>query len=342
MSKTAEVAETPAGPEASEVRGASGTEVGTEVGTETGVEAAAEPDDTTSETEDALAPTVDLSEVRAKKQSGVIFSGVLARREEREPDGVKQAAQQLRVAGKRRRTRERREERRFLAPARRRRHIWLASLGAVAALALFVGVGVLTPLMAVDRIQLEGASAVDTVAVTDALARLEGVPLALVDDAEVHTALEPFPLIQRYAIERIPPSTLLVRIEERVPVVALERDEHVDLYDPAGVLVGRADERPEGVPMGEGSVTNVTSEAFRSSAEVLRDIPGALRKQVGSVTATSGQDVTFHLVNGVEVLWGEATQTQRKALVLASMIDALEDQAVSMIDVSSTQAPVFK
>lgn len=289
-----------------------------------------------------IAPTVDLSEVRERRSRGQLLRASAAGLGERGTDPVRAAAQRVRDAARHRRAHERRERRRFSAPWRRRRRSWLIAGGAVLALALFVGVGVLTPIMAVERIRISGAGTVDADAVTEALKRFEGVPLALVNEGEVHRALEPFPLIQRYAIERIPPHTLLVRIEERVPVIALERDGHFDLYDPAGVLVGRADERPEGVPQGEGSVRNVASDAFRSAAEVLRDIPADLRDRVASVSASSAQDVAFELTDGVEVIWGEASQTQRKSVVLSSMIKALKKREVQVIDVSSTQAPVFR
>lgn len=273
-----------------------------------------------------LAETIDLGEVRAAKRA----------------DPVRAAELRLRAAERLRRVREKREQRRFSAPARRRRRNWLIAAGAVVLLVVFVAAGVLTPLMAVQTIQVEGADTLEATEIEAALENLEGVPLALVEDGEVHRALEPFPLVQRYAIERVPPHTLVVRIEERVPVIALEEDEEFELFDPAGVLVGMGEERPVGVPEAADSVKNVSSEAFRSAADVLRDMPVELREQVVAVTATGGQDVGFTLESGVEVLWGEARQTQRKAMVLETMITALEGESVELIDVSSTEAPVFR
>nr|WP_237466693.1 FtsQ-type POTRA domain-containing protein [Leucobacter chromiireducens] len=196
--------------------------------------------------------------------------------------------------------------------------------------------------MAVREVQLVGASSVDEAAVAEALSRFEGVPLALVDDADVHRALEPFPLIQRYAVERTPPHTMTVRIEERVPVISLPAEGGIGQYDAAGVLLGVQEAAPAGVPLGAEAVTDLSSAAFQSAARALRDMPAELRALIVSVSATSGQDVTFVLTNGIEVLWGDAEQTKRKALVLSSMLGSLGDHPVEHVDVSSSEAPVFR
>ena len=303
---------------------------------------------------DALAPTVDLSAVRrarAEVEDGEIElvddapsarSAVTRWRAARQADPVRAAERRVREAGKQRKARFRRERQRFTLAARRRRRTWLIVISAVAALALFVVVGVFTPLMAVREVNIEGASAVNAEEVGAALARFEGVPLALVEDRDVHRALERFPLIQRYAVERTPPHTMTVRIEERVPVVSLPSAGGVGLYDAAGVLLGSAEAAPAGVPLGSGSLTDRSSDAFRSASRALRDMPAELRAQITSVTASSGQDVTFVLSSGVQVLWGDSDQTRRKSTVLTSMLAALADRPISQIDVSSSEAPVFQ
>lgn len=294
------------------------------------------------------APTVDLSEVREARSSEIAEAdpesrgSLLARlRAAREDDPVRAAERRVREAGKQRRARIRGERRRFAADARRRRRNALIAAGAVVALALFVLLGAFTPLMAVREVQVVGAGAVNQADVEGALTRFEGRPLALVDDIDVHRALEPFPLIQRYAVERVPPHTLVVRIEERVPVVSVQDDDGYAFYDAAGVLLGRGEAPPAGVPVASGSVVDLSSSAFQSASRALRDMPAELREQVGAVTASSAQDVTFTLTSGVRVLWGDAERTQKKAAVLQTMLSALGERPLELIDVSSPDAPVF-
>lgn len=255
-------------------------------------------------------------------------------------DRVRSAERDLARARRSVRKREKRETRRFTAHLRRRRRNWLIGAGAVVALAVFVAVGTLSPLMAVRTVEVVGASRVSVEKLETALGRFEGTPLTLVRDAEVHTALEPFPLIQRYSIERIPPHTLLVRIEERDPVIAIERDGAFEMLDPAGVLVAQSDERPSGVPLAAGSVADPASAAFAAAGVVIRDLPSDLRKQTVGVEASSAQDVELTLADGTRVVWGEAVEIQRKAVVLRAMLKSVPQ--ANVIDVSAPDAPVFE
>ena len=260
----------------------------------------------------------------------------------RGPDPVKAAERRVREAEKRQRRSARRETRRFTAVARRTRRRILIAVGSVLALVLFVLVGVFTPLMSVREVRIEGAVTVNVDEIAAALERFDGVPLALVNENEVLDTLSGFPLIQRFAVERVPPHTLVVRIQERTPVLALETDGVMRLYDAAGVLIAEGVDRPQGVPLGGEGVGDTASDAFRAAATIVRDMPAGLREQLSTADATTGQDVTFRLTSGVEVVWGNADETKRKSLVLQTMLASLAGQSVSHIDVSSVDAPIFR
>lgn len=258
------------------------------------------------------------------------------------PDPVKAAEKRVREAEKRKRRSARRETRRFTADIRRARRRTIVALGSIVALVLFVLLGAFTPLMAVREVRVEGAVSVNVAEVAAALERFDGVPLALVNETEVLGALAGFPLIQRFAVERVPPHTLVVRIQERTPVIAIQLEGTTRLYDAAGVLIAEGVDRPTGVPLGGEGVSDTSSEAFRAAATIVRDMPGELREQLGTVNATTGQDVTFGLTSGIEVFWGNADETRRKSLVLQTMLASLAGQPVSHIDVSSIDAPIFR
>ncbi|MGO3146913.1 MAG: FtsQ-type POTRA domain-containing protein [Leucobacter sp.] len=260
----------------------------------------------------------------------------------RSADPLKAAERRLRDAERTHKKSQRRETKRFTHAVRKvRLRVYIAS-AAVGALVLFVALGAFTPLMSVRDVQVEGAQSVNVEEVSQSLQRFEGVPLALVDENDVLRALEGFPLIQRFAVERVPPHTLLVRIEERVPAIALEEKGVYRQYDAAGVLVAEGAELPVGVPLGEGSLRATSSPAFHAASKIVRDLPTDIRSQLVSAKATSTQDVTFVMSSGVEVFWGSAEETRRKALVLTTLLSSLEGRAVSHIDVSSSSAPIFK
>lgn len=257
-------------------------------------------------------------------------------------DPVRAADKRLRSAARARRRSERRERRRFAGHMRKQRRGWLVAGGAVAALALFIALCAFTPLTAVRDVQITGAKAVPEEDLQRALSRFEGVPLALVDDGEVHKALEVFPLIQRYKVERVPPHTLLVQVEERLPVIAIKGEGGFEQFDAAGVKVGVSETATEGVPEGRGAVSDRTSPAFGAAARIIRDIPVELRAQVRSVEASGAQDVALTLTSGLRVAWGDDSRSARKAIVLQTMLTALGDRALEVVDVSSPDAPVFQ
>ena len=290
------------------------------------------------ETED-ISSSLDLEKLRAVPDR---VRSLLPKRESRDVDPVVAAEKRLRVAERQNKRRRKRETRRFTAESRRRRRRVLIVLATVAGLLLFVAVGAFTPIMSVRDVRVEGTAIVDAEAVTAALSEFDGVPLALVDENDVLRALEPFPLIQRFAVERVPPHTLIVRIEEREPVVALQEGDVLRLYDAAGVVLGEVAERPEGVPLGSSAMLNTSSKGFLAASKVVRDMPAGLRAQLAEVNSASGQDVTFQLTSGVEVFWGNPEETKRKSLVLETMLKSLGDRPVSHIDVSSTESPIFK
>ncbi|MGR4009603.1 FtsQ-type POTRA domain-containing protein [Leucobacter sp. 1207-22] len=290
---------------------------------------------------DSSAPPTASTAVAKAWLGGVVQRGSQAL-EARSADPLRDAKRRVRVAERSVKRRERRERKRFSAAGRRKRIRIAIVGGTVLGLALFVLIGVFTPIMSVRNIEVTGTSTLDPAVVAEQLATLEGQPLALVSKDDVFQALEGFPLIERFGVELIPPSTLIVRVQERTPVIALKGDGGFTLYDAAGVQVGTAAERPAGVPLANEQVSDVTTPAFAEAARIIRDLPADPRNKIVEVSAKGAQDVRFKLEGGVEVFWGNRDRTQAKAAVLVKMLASLQDRGVSYIDVSSSEAPVFR
>src|SRR5690606_4037569 len=152
-------------------------------------------------------------------------------------------------AARARRRALRAEIRRFTQRSRRRRMLWLGALGAVLLLIGGSAAAAYSPLFAVERITVVGASALDPEAVEAALGDQMGTPLALVDASEVKAALLAFPLIETYALEARPPHELTVRIVERTPIGVIDSAAGFTLVDAAGVALATTPTRPEGHPV---------------------------------------------------------------------------------------------
>jgi cell division protein FtsQ len=210
------------------------------------------------------------------------------------------------------------EIRRFTQRSRRRRMIWLSAL-----LISGTALAAYSPLFAVEKVTVIGASSLDPAQIEAALADQVGTPLALVDAGEVKAALIAFPLIETYALEAKPPHELTVRIVERTPVGVLSSDAGYTLVDAAGVALATTDAQPAGQPLLEIE-GGTESAAFESAGLVVRSLPADLRAQLTRVQASSTDDVTLTLGEKT-VVWGSSEQSGEKALVLTRLVAANPD-----------------
>lgn len=247
---------------------------------------------------------------------------------------VKVADSALRQAARNNRKALRSEVRRFTRRSRRRRLIWVVSVGAIGAVALISFVVPRSPLFAVEHISVVGTQALDAGSIQAALSDQMGRPVGLVDDGSVRAALSAFPAVESYSVEALPPHDLVVRIIERTPVGVLATGSRYSLVDAAGVVLSVSDSIPAGQPLLD-IPTGPGSRAFQSAGLVVRALPAAVRGQLAKVTASTYDDVTLTLTSGVTVLWGDADQSVQKAAVLDRGLQAAPGMTV--YDVSTPQ-----
>jgi cell division protein FtsQ len=249
------------------------------------------------------------------------------------------ARRKFRAARRARKLYEREEVRRFTWRSRRRRMVWLVSFAAAAALAAFVLVGAYSPLMALRTIEVVGSNRVPAEQIQAALGGQLGTPLPLVDLSRVKKDLSAFTLIQSYVTESRPPGTLVVRIVERAPIVAIVTANGFDLIDAAGVVIQSGAERPAGYATIEA---RVGSAGFRAATAVIAALPEGIRTGLDTVTAATTDDVTLTLIGGARVVWGSAEKSEYKAVVLAALIVSHPVGSVGEYDVSSPDSAVLR
>ena len=163
-----------------------------------------------------------------------------AARARKEPDDAAIARRKLREATKARKAFERDEVRRFTAHLRRRRQAWTAVFASLGAVLLFVAIGVFTPVMALEDVQVTGTTRVSADQIKADLAPELGKPLPLVSQSVIQRAMESQILVKSYSTESLPPHTLLIKVVERQPVGYLPNsDGGFTIVDPAGVVIER-------------------------------------------------------------------------------------------------------
>lgn len=255
----------------------------------------------------------------------------------------KDAARELAKASRARRRFERGEARRFTQRSLQRRQRALIGGGIAAGVLLLIGLVAYSPLFMVRTIEVVGTSRIDSTVVSSALAGQIGRPLSLVDYGEIQRVLGGFTLIQSYATESRPPNSLVVRITEREPAVAVPTAAGFDLIDPAGVLVEHSAAAVPGYPAIDPTVTVVGSPGFVAATRVLDSLAPELRLGVASISAPTPDSVSFVLPDaGKTVIWGSSEQSALKSRILTQLLAQAQLSGAGQIDVSSPEVPVLR
>ena len=232
-----------------------------------------------------------------------------------EPDGSRSVPvdrTQRRVA--------RAEARRFTRGSRRRRLALLSVFGVVVVAIGILAVAVFSPILALRTIDVEGVSAIKASTVQDALSSQLGTPLALLNDGQIRSELSSIILIRSYALEIVPPNTLVVRIVERKAIGVLKVGRNYEQVDPAGVSLATSSS-PAGLPIIEIGNAGIGSAGFAAAIKVLLAMPASVLAEVGSIRATTLDNVSLTLTQGNHtVIWGSAAQSDLKAAALATLL----------------------
>ena len=220
------------------------------------------------------------------------------------------------------------EARRFTRGSRRRRLTVVSLVGVVVVLVGVLAVAVFSPILALRTIRVEGTTAIQASTVQDALSSQLGTPLALLDDGQVRSELSHIILIRSYVTEIVPPNTLVVRIVERKAIGALRKGSTYEQVDPAGVVLATS-ATPAGLPVIEIGRSGVNSAGFAAAVKVLLAMPASVLAQVGSISATTLDNVSLTLTQGNQtVIWGSSAQSDLKAAALATLLKKCVGQPV--------------
>jgi cell division protein FtsQ len=196
----------------------------------------------------------------------------------------------------------------------------LSVSGVVAVILGILAIAVFSPILALRTINVEGVSAIRASTVQDALSSQLGTPLALLNDGKIRSELSSIILIRSYVTEIVPPNTLVVRIVERKAIGVLKVGNSYRQVDPAGVTLATSP-TPAGLPIIQIGSAGVNSAGFAAAIKVLLAMPPSVLAQVGSIQATTLDNVSLTLSQGNHiVIWGSASQSDLKATALATLL----------------------
>jgi cell division protein FtsQ len=204
---------------------------------------------------------------------------------------------------------------------------WRAAFLCVLAAAVVIGAAwalLGSSLLVVRHIEVIGNHQVTSAQVRHQAGIKMGTPLARLSEQRITARVDRIPWVKSASVTRSWPDTVVIRIHERTPELAVASGGQFELVDVTGIVVRTQATRPSGVPLLASPPARLRdSPAIRAAVSVLGSLPGTIRHRVTSVTTTTtgvSESVTLRLRSGVRVLWGGTGRSAAKARELESLM----------------------
>ncbi len=211
-----------------------------------------------------------------------------------------------------------------------------------------------TPLFAIDRIEVEGASPRVADEVRHTLASVTGSPLVGLDGSAVIGRVEALPTVVRARYDRSFPHTLRITVIPEHPSAVLRSGASSWLVSIRGRIMGRlvsgADPSLPRVWVPAHTAVLVASTLGSAQTRVAvraAGLAGALAPRIATATYSGGQ-LVFRLRSGLQVLLGAATDVKLKVAVAQRALTFVPsgstylDVSVPGRAVSGTGSPVLE
>jgi cell division protein FtsQ len=202
------------------------------------------------------------------------------------------------------------------------------------------------PVLVVRTVQVDGAVTLPAEQVQEA-ARVEvGTPLLQVDVAAAEARVARLPQVASVEVDRGWPSSVVITLVERTPVVVVEEAGRRSLVDGEGVLFDTiSGEPPAGVVPLDVASPGPEDAATEAALAAVTALPDAVRERVAGATAESAHDVVLVLDDDTTVRWGTGEESPHKARVLLALLERVaagDLEPAGDIDVSEPDAVVLR
>lgn len=220
---------------------------------------------------------------------------------------------------------------------------WLSWRRALLALATLLALGLgayavwFSSWLAAEQVTVAGASQLAPDEVEQAAGVPLGEPLARVDLDAVRTRVSSLAMVSEVDVVRRWPHTVAITVVERQAVAVVQIGTALRGLDAEGVVFRDYATAPPDLPRVQ-TASGASSEALREAAAVVSALPEDLVPRVDFVSVASIDRIELALRDGRTVVWGSAEDSERKAEVLAVLLE----QQARVYDVSVPATPTTR
>jgi len=226
-------------------------------------------------------------------------------------------------------------------PAHRRRVV-LWALGILTVLAALAVGAAVSPLLAVDAVQVTGVTPERVAEVRRASGIAVGDSIVTFLPGRVAGRVRALPWVGDVTVVRSLPHTVRIEVVARIPVGWTKAGSGVLVVDATSRVLWTADAPPPGVPE-LGGVADVARPGGVITPASLAAAAGALGTELRSRTAALDLEdgaLTAQIIGGPQIRYGSPSSVGAKARVAAAVMGSLRGAPVTYIDVSVPAAPV--
>ena len=206
-----------------------------------------------------------------------------------------------------------------------------------------------------QKIEVKGCATIEEETVKDLSGLTLGTNLFKIDRQEAITKLELHPVIKTARVSRKIPHTLLLEVEERIPIALIVGNGEYLVIDAEGIYLKQVDDLidfnlpvisgislSEQVSLGE----NLTTLELDSALQLLRLMDESFLENVAEIKATTSYNLTLKMLQGVKIHFGSAEEIERKLQIIQELLveneELINKQTVEYIDLRYKSLPVIK
>jgi cell division protein FtsQ len=205
-------------------------------------------------------------------------------------------------------------------PAGYRRR-WLVGAGAlVLVLALATWLLGFSSVLGVRTVTVSGTRLLSPAQVESAAAVRSGSPLSTLDTAAIRARVAALAEVRTVTVSTSYPSTVRIRITERVAVGYRAVANGAALVDASNVQFRTQSRPPAGLPQLATVGESGDSGLAVAVAAVAGALPPSLAQRVSLITAASTESVTLRLFDRRTVLWGGTDRSADKARLMTALL----------------------